>query len=118
MHMLSESSKRSARADETGLRRVALLNRYADWSDQRERVARLRAAFARMGIEFETFDRSEKIDAFAPDCVLVTSLQDPKLTKFPTYGLIALPLHEFLHIPRFVRNLLTYDGHLTISPVL
>ena len=118
MHMLSESSKRSARADETGLRRVALLNRYAHWSDQQERVARLRTAFARMGIEFETFDRSEKIDAFAPDCVLVTSLQDPKLTKFPTYGLIALPLHEFLHIPRFVRNLLTYDGHLTISPVL
>jgi hypothetical protein len=50
--------------------------------------------------------------------VIVTSLQDPKLTKFPTYGLIDQPMHAFLHLPRFVRNLLSYDGHLTTSPVL
>jgi hypothetical protein len=116
--MLSASSAHSPRAAAAGLRRVALLNRYGDWWDQRERVSRLRVAFARMGIEFELFDKSEAIDAFAPDCVIVTSLQDPKLTKFPTYGLIDEPLHAFLQVPRFVRNLLTYDGHLTISPVM
>jgi hypothetical protein len=118
MHMLSAPATRSAEAVEAGLRRVALLNRYGDWWDQRERIARLRVACARMGIEFERFDKSEAIDAFAPDCVIVTSLQDPKLTRFPTYGLIDEPLHSFLQVPRFVRNLLTYDGHLTISPVM
>lgn len=118
MHMLSASSTHSPEAAAATLRRVALLNRYADWWDQRERVARLRAAFARMGIAFEVFGKSEDIDSFAPDCVLVTSLQDPKLTKYPTYGFIDQPMHAFLHVPRFVRNLLTYDGHLTISPVL
>ena len=118
MHMLSASLKHSPDAAPATLRRVALLNRHADWRDQQERVARLRTAFARMGIEFELFAKSEEIDAFAPDCVLVTSLQDPKLTKFPTYGFIDQPVHSFLHVPRFVRNLLTYDGHLTISPVL
>ena len=118
MHMLSASSTRSPEAAAATLRRAALLNRYADWWDQRERVARLRTAFARMGIAFEVFGKSEDIDAFAPDCVLVTSLQDPKLTKYPTYGLVDQPMHSFLHVPRFVRNLLTYDGHLTTSPVL
>lgn len=118
MHMLSASSTRSPEAAAATLRRVALLNRHADWWDQRERVARLRTAFARMGIAFELFDKSEAIDAFAPDCVLVASPQDAKLTKFPTYGLIDQPMHAFLNVPRFVRNLLTYDGHLTTSPVL
>jgi hypothetical protein len=118
MHMLSASSTRSPEIAAATLRRVALLNRYGEILDQRERVSRLRLAFARMGIEFALFAKSEEIDAFAPDCVLVTSLQDPKLTKFPTYGLIDQPMHAFLQVPRFVRNLLTYDGHLTISPVL
>jgi hypothetical protein len=116
--MLSASSTHSSEAAAAGLKRVALLNRYADWWDQRERVARLRTAFARMGIAFELFAKSEDIDAYRPDCVIVTSLQDPKLTKFPTYGLVSEPMHGFLQVPRFVRNLLTYDGHLTLSPVL
>ncbi len=117
MHMLSASSKHSPDADRVGLKRVAVLNRYGQWWDQQERVARLRVAFARMGIECEWFDRSERIDPFEPDCVLVTSHQDPKLTRFPTYGLITSPMHDFLPVPRFVRNLLTYDGYLTLSPV-
>ena len=118
MHMLSASLTHSLEGAGATLRRVALLNRYADRWDQRERVSRLSVAFARMGIEFEVFGKSEDIDAFAPDCVLVTSPQDPKLTKFPTYGFVDQPMHAFLHVPRFVRNLLTYDGHLTLSPVL
>ena len=118
MHMSSASSARSAESAAATLRRVALLNRHDDWWDQRERISRLRVAFARMGIEFAQFTKSEDIDAFAPDCVLVTSPQDPKLTKFPTYGFIDQPMHSWLHVPRFVRNILTYDGHLILSPVL
>lgn len=118
MHMLSASSTRSLEAAAATLRRVALLNRDGNFWDQRERSSRLRTAFARMGIEFALFGKSEEIDAFAPDCVLVTSPQDAKLTKFPTYGFVDQPMHAFLHVPRFVRNMLTYDGHLTTSPVL
>ncbi|HEY7611107.1 MAG TPA: glycosyltransferase [Alphaproteobacteria bacterium] len=118
MHMQSASSlTHSPEAAPAWLKRVALLNRYGHWWDQQERVSRLRIAFARTGIECEWFDRSDAIDAFQPDCVLVTSHQDSKLTKFPTYGLVAAPMHHFLGVPRFVRNLLTYDGYLTLSPV-
>ncbi len=108
----------SPEAWRAGLKRVALLNRYGKWWDQQERVARLRIAFARMAIECKWFEASEQIDAFAPDCVLVTSHQDPKLTRFPTYGLMMSPMHDFLGVPRFVRNILTYDGYLTHSPVI
>lgn len=117
MPMSNASSPRSV-DPAAPLRRVALLDRHGEWWDQRERISRLRVAFARMGIEFASFAKSEEIDAFAPDCVLVASPQDPKLTKFPTYGLVDRPMHAFLNVPRFVRNILTYDGHLILSPVL
>jgi hypothetical protein len=70
------------------------------------------------GIECQSFYVSEPILNYHPDCVIVTSPQHAKLTPFPTYGLINRPRDEYLSIPRFLRNILTYDGHLTFSPRL
>lgn len=61
---------------------------------------------------------SESILNYKPDCVLSTSPQHAKLTPFPTYGLLDKPRDEYLQIPRFLRNLLTYDGYCTFSPRL
>ncbi len=53
-----------------------------------------------------------------PDCVFITSPQDGRLTPYPTYGLINKTRGEYLEIPRFVRNILSYDGYFTFSPIL
>lgn len=66
-------------------------------------------------IEIKLFEKSEEIDAFAPDCVLAFSPMDAKLTRYPTYGLLNRDIQHYFELPRFTRNLLTYDGYLTIS---
>lgn len=69
-------------------------------------------------IELGIFEDSDSILDFKPDCVLVASPQDAKLTPFPTYGLINRAQSEYLELPRYIRNILTYDGYLSISPIL
>lgn len=95
------------------LAKIALLNRCRSFSDK-EKLANFQKAFQRAGIEVEHFRKSEEIDPYEPDCVIIFSLQDPKLTKFPTYGLIEEPLNNILASNRLIRNLLTYDGYLTL----
>lgn len=56
---------------------------------------------------------SDDIITHAPDCVISLSPEVPKLTHFPTYGLMQKPIDTYLELPRYVRNILTYDGFLT-----
>lgn len=56
---------------------------------------------------------SDDIITHAPDCVISLSPEVPKLTHFPTYGLMQKPIDTYLELPRYVRNILTYDGYLT-----
>lgn len=81
-------------------------------------IDEIQRCFQRIGIATKVFYESDSITEFAPDCVLVTSAQDGKLTAFPTYGLINQPRDSYLEIPRLTRNLLSYDGYLTFSPRL
>src|SRR3989344_7933721 len=78
----------------------------------------LTVAFERVGIQVSSFTNSDDIIHFKPDCVIITSPQHAKLTPYPTYGLINLPREDYLELPRFLRNILTYDGYLTHSPEL
>lgn len=78
----------------------------------------IQSAFNKSGIEVTFFDESDSIIEYKPDCVIVTTPQDGKLTPFPTYGLMNWSKEEYLTIPRFVRNILTYDGYFTTSPEL
>ncbi len=78
----------------------------------------LKRAFQAFNIETKVFFQQEPIMEYAPDCVLITSPQDGKLTPFPTYGFINRPRDEYLELPRFLRNILTYDGYLCSSPRL
>lgn len=79
-------------------------------------IAEIQTYFKAVNIETKLFHESESILEYIPDCVIVTSPQDGKLTPYPTYGLINKPRGEYLETPRFVRNILTYDGYLTFSP--
>ena len=70
------------------------------------------------GITSKIFFDSDSILIYKPDCVFITSAQDGRLTPYPTYGLLNKPRGDYLEIPRFVRNILSYDGYFTFSPVL
>ncbi|MES2217680.1 MAG: glycosyltransferase [Pseudomonadota bacterium] len=76
----------------------------------------LTSLFKSKNINTRLFYTSDAIDTFEPDCVLALSPQDAKLTRFPTYGFIDKTVNEYLGLPRFIRNLLTYDGYITNLP--
>jgi hypothetical protein len=79
-------------------------------------IKTLSSLFHSKNITTQVFYTSDDIDAFTPDCVVALSPQDAKLTRFPTYGYIDRPAREYLGLPRYVRNILTYDGYISSSP--
>lgn len=100
--------------------RVALLNCYLQGGHTEnaevESSARFVEAAQRLGIEARMFARSEDLADFQPDFVLSLSYNDAKLAGFPTYLLLTAPPRWFDALPRFRRNVLTYDGYWTVSP--
>ena len=72
----------------------------------------------RYDIESRVFDKSESILDYKPCCVIVTSPSDAKLTPYPTFGILNLSRGQFLQLPRYIRNALTYDGYLIQSPIM
>lgn len=98
----------------TSVKKIAIQHPY-DGVSETESCARIIAAAAALGIEAREIRDSHDIIAFDPDFVLSLSHQDPKLTPYPTYGLLTAPT-SFYETPRFIRNILTYDGYLTVTP--
>src|SRR5262245_9452855 len=100
--------------------RIALLNCYLQGGHTEnaevESIARFVEAARRLGIEARTFARSEYVAEFEPDFVLSLSYTAAKLTGFPTYVLLTAPPRWFDNLPRFRRNVLSYDGYWTVSP--
>lgn len=96
------------------LKKIALLGRKKEISQ--DEIDRLQRIFLKNKIDLAFFEKSEDIDFFEPDCVIAMTPQDAKLTHYPTYGLMDRPVADYLELPRFVRNVLTYDAYLTISP--
>lgn len=71
-------------------------------------------AARKMAVEANVFVRSEDIHRYEPDFVLVMNHHEPKLTRFPTYGVLASSWLEY-QTPRFLRNVLSYDAFFTVS---
>lgn len=99
--------------------KIAFLNPYLPGGHTQtaeiESTARLIAASRNLSIEVNVFGSCEEIEYFDPDFVVTISFQAPKLTRYPTYGLMDVPVSLIKHVPRFVRNVLSYDGYMTIS---
>ncbi len=100
--------------------RIAILNCYLQEGRaelaETEATERLTAAASRMGIETAAFARSEDILDYRPDFVVVLSYHDAKLTPFPTYLLLTVPVRWMEGLPRFRRNILSADGWWTLAP--
>lgn len=96
------------------IKRFAIQHPYSGVAETQS-CARIIATAKKMGVEAREIRDSEEIIAFDPDFVLSIAHQDPKLTPFPTYGVMTAPC-AWYETPRFIRNILTYDAYLTVTP--
>jgi hypothetical protein len=100
----------------TTLKKISILsNELARYTYE---VQEFQDALLALGVESSVAMNLDDITDYQPDCVITTSLDDPKLTPFPTFGLINTPKAEYLELPRYVRNSLTYDGVFIQSKTL
>ena len=97
--------------------RIAFLNPWRNASEN-QAFRSLQIAAARIGHEVVACTNSDDLEQASPEFVLAVASIQPKLTRFPTYGVIHEPRDRFLGTKEYFRNLLTYDGYLTISDTL
>ena len=96
------------------LTKFAIHHPYKDRAEN-ESAARIIEAAKAFDVDVIETGKAQEILDFSPDFVLSLSHQEPKLTPFPTYGVLTAPVRWY-NTPRFVRNILTYDGYLTVTP--
>ena len=94
--------------------RIAVQNSYPNHpqSAEAEWIRRCLTACSRLGYEPVEVITSDDIIGFQPDCVLVTHEFSPKLTPFPTLGLMWSPPVFFADDPVRHRSILSLDGYL------
>jgi glycosyltransferase involved in cell wall biosynthesis len=97
--------------------RIAVLNAWPnlEYSAEREFIARLKIACAKLGWTCIETITSDEIIAADVDCLLTTHEYSPKLTHIPTIGLLWSPPGYFSDDPGRVRNILSYDGYIAGS---
>lgn len=83
---------------------------------EREFIARFAIACARLGLDCRTVVTSDDIIEYQPDAVIVTHDYSPKLTPFPTIGLLWNPLTFFRDDADRMRSVMSWDGMLAGGP--
>ena len=84
-------------------------------TSEKEFIRRAIIALGSLGHQAVSVETSDEIIAYRPDVVLVTHFCTPKLTAFPTVGLMWSPPSFYAKIQSFYRNILSYDGYLSGS---
>ena len=94
--------------------RIAVQNSFPNHPQcaEAEWIRRFFTACSKLGFEPVEVITSDDIMRCQPDCVLVTHEFSPKLTPFPTLGLIWSPPAFFAEDPVRRRSILSLDGHL------
>ncbi|MET4608592.1 hypothetical protein ABIB90_008098 [Bradyrhizobium sp. JR4.1] len=100
--------------------KIAIQNSWPNlsFSAEREFIARVKLAGDRLGWSVVEVVTSDDIMAAAPEVVIVTHEFSPKLTQYPTLGVIWSPTAFFSPDPDRVRNILSYDGYLVANASL
>lgn len=100
--------------------RIAVFNPYLQGGHlktaEMESTARFMACAEKRGIQVKMFSHSQDIINFKPDFVFSITYQTGKLTPFPTYMNVNIPVSMIQNVNRFVRNILSCDGFVTVSP--
>jgi hypothetical protein len=81
-----------------------------------ELIQRFAIAVRNLGWQAVEVVTSDDILRFCPDWVLATHYSSPKLTQFPTLGMMTNPTEYFRDSPEHVQNIRSYDGYLSGSP--
>ena len=97
--------------------RIAYHNPWANASENQAYMSMAEAA-RRIGVDLVACTDETEIEACRPDFVLTVASSVPKITDFPTYLTVHEPKALFLEQPVRTRNLLSFDGYLTISDSL
>jgi len=97
--------------------RIAFLNPWRNAAEN-QAFSSLEIAASRIGHKLLHCTNSDELESAAPDFVLAAASTQPKLTGYPTYGVIHEPRDRFLANKEYFHNLLSYDGYLTISDKL
>jgi phosphoglycerol transferase len=94
--------------------RIAIQNSWPNvpQSAENEFIARALLVCQRVGFDAVEVVTSDDILRFKPDCVLVTHEYSPKLTPFPTLGLLWSPCSFYAYDPLRHKSILSYDGWL------
>ena len=94
--------------------RIAVQNSFPNHPENAEAewIRRCFTACSRLGFEPVEVITSDDIIRCQPDCVLVTHEVSPKLTPFPTLGLMWSPPAFYAEDPVRRRSILSLDGHL------
>ena len=104
---------------EAVVKRIAVFNPYLQGGHTKtaemESPARFVACAVHRGIQVKMFDNSHDIMLFKPDFVFSITYQTGKLTPFPTYMNVNIPVTMIHDVHRFVRNILSCDGFVTVS---
>ena len=97
--------------------KIALQNSWPNVpnSAEAEWIRRALAVCDKLGFEGSEVVTSDDILHFEPDCVLVTHEYSPKLTCYPTLGLLWSPCSFYATDPIRRRSILSYDGYLCAS---
>ena len=97
--------------------KIALQNSWPNvpCSAEAEWIRRALITCERLGFDAHEVVTSDDIERLRPDCVLVTHEYSPKLTPYPTLGLLWSPCSFYANDPMRRKSVLSYDGYLCAS---
>jgi hypothetical protein len=97
--------------------KIALQNSWPNipTSAEAEFIRRALMTCERLGFDAQEVVTSDDIHQYRPDCVLVTHEYSPKLTPYPTLGLLWSPCSFYATDPIRRKSVLSYDGYLCAS---
>lgn len=102
------------------VKKIAVFNPYLQGGHVKtaeiESTQRFINAAKKRNIDVKMFDETSAINNFEPDFVFSISHQIPKLTQFPSYINVNIPVSMIANVNRFVENILSYDAYVCVSP--
>lgn len=106
----------------TQVSKIAIINPYLQGGHtqtaEMESIARFVRAAKQRSIDVAVLTTTQEIEAYNPDFVLGITYQEGKLSNYPSYLTLVIPHSLVQNVPRFIRNILTYDAYVTASPFI
>lgn len=118
--MINSVSPITISNNEQRVKKIVVMNPYLQGGHiataEMESTARFIKAANKYDIDVKVCASHEEVEEYNPDFIFGITYQEPKLTKYPSYLSVNVAVSMIKDEPRFIRNILTYDAYLTLSP--